>query len=226
MAPPGPPGTPEAAFAAGRRADAATIADALARVGTANLSDACHHRPGLRGIVCRTPGLRMAGPAVTVRTAPGDWNRAVLAIDQTPPGGVLAIDAGGVPPAVWGGLATLTAKRAGLAGVVVYGAIRDSREATAMGLPLFSAQVCPDAGDPKGYGEIGARIALAGQTVEPGDWLVGDDDGVLVLPRAQAVEYVNRALDVVESESRLRAEIERGASLASVARLDKWDRWG
>lgn len=199
--------------------DGTKLTDAFARVGVANISDARGHQPGLRGVVCRTPGLRCAGPATTVRTAPGDWNAAVRAIDLAPPGGVLVIDAGGVPPAVWGGLATLTAKRAGLGGAVVFGAIRDLSDALALDFPLFSCAVCPDAGDPKNYGEIGTRLTLAGQVVESGDWIVGDDDGVLVLPAAAAATAAAAALKVVEVEARIRAEIEAGGTLAKILKF-------
>ena len=91
----------------------------------------------------------------------------------------------------------------------------------------FSSKVCAHAGEPKGFGEIGVSIAIAGQTVRPGDWIVGDDDGVMVLPREQAVELANRAMDVLEKENRLRGEIDAGKTLAEVAYLQKWEkaRW-
>ena len=58
----------------------------------------------------------------------------------------------------------------------------------------------------------------------PGDWVVGDDDGVIVLPKAQAVELANRAMDVLEKENRLRGEIDAGKTLAEVAYLQKWEK--
>jgi 3-hexulose-6-phosphate synthase/6-phospho-3-hexuloisomerase len=206
------------------RGGAEALREMLARVSSANLSDALHRRPGLRGIVCRTPGARMAGPATTVRTAPGDWNKVVQAIDRAGAGGVVVVDAGGAPPAVWGELATQSARQLGLAGAVIDGAIRDTDAALELGLPLFSRHVSPDAGDPKGLGEIGGEITVGGQTVRPGDWIVGDDDGVMVLPKEQAVEYANRAQDVLETENRLRAEILAGSTLARVANLERWEK--
>lgn len=198
----------------------------LLRASASNLSDALHHQPGLRGIACRTAGkrLRMAGRVTTVRCAPGDWNKVVRAIDVAGPGGVVVADCGGVPPAVWGELATLTASRIGLAGAVIFGAIRDTDVALDYNLPLFSACVCPDSGDPKGYGEINCDIVISGQTISPGDWIVGDDDGVVILPRAKAAEYANRAVDVMEAETRLKREIEAGGTLAGVINLAKWEK--
>ncbi len=212
------------ASALGRRTGEKELRETLLSVSTANLSDALHHQPGLRGLPCRTPGRKLAGPVTTVRTAAGDWNKVVQAIDVAGPGGVLAVDAGGVPPAVWGELATRSALRLGLAGVVIAGCVRDTDVILGLGLPIFSSGICPDSGDPKGFGEIGAQISLGGQTVRPGDWLVGDDDGLMLLPREKAVEYANRGRDVQEGEARLRGEIEAGSTLAKVARLDKWEK--
>lgn len=198
----------------------------LLRASSSNLSDALHHQPGLRGIVCRTPGrhLRMAGPATTVRCAAGDWNKVVRAIDLAGEGGVVVADCGGMPPAVWGELATRSALQVKLSGAVIYGAIRDTDAALELGLPLFSAHVCPDAGDPKGFGELNCELNISGQTIRPGDWIVGDDDGVIVLPKEKAAEYANRAVDVMEGEERLKAEILRGNTLAGVVNLAKWEK--
>ncbi|MBN2712734.1 MAG: orotidine 5'-phosphate decarboxylase [Planctomycetes bacterium] len=207
-----------------KRGGESQIREILMKVSASNLSDALHHQPGLRGIFCRTPGKRMVGPATTVRTAPGDWNKVVQAIDVAGEGGVVVADCGGVMPAVWGELATQTAKRLGLAGAVIDGAIRDTDVATDLGFPLFSAHVCPDAGDPKGFGEIGGQIMVGGQVVRSGDWIIGDDDGVMVLPKEKAVEYANRALDILEGENRLRAEILGGSTLSKVANLSKWEK--
>ncbi len=209
----------------GRRSSvAANIADLLLRTSSSNLSDAMHHKPCLANIFPRTPGLRAAGQAQTVRSCPGDWNKVVQGIDATPPGGVLVVDCGGIQPAVFGELAAQSAKGRNLAGVVIHGAIRDSDVSTRIGLPLFSTSICSHAGEPKGFGEIGTEIVIGGQAIRPGDWIFGDDDGVMVLPREQAVEYANRAVDVMETEQRLAAEIHGGKTLSEVANLRKWEK--
>ncbi len=208
----------------GRRTDAANISDTLLQTSTSNLSDAMHHKPCIYGLVSRTPGLRMAGRAVTVRSAPGDWNKVVQAIDVAKPGEVLVADCGGVPPAVFGELAAQTAKGRNLAGVVIHGAIRDVDVSTRLGLPVFSTTLCSNAGEPKGFGEIGTEININGHAIRPGDWIFADDDGVMVLPKEQAVEYANRALDVAEAEQRLAAEIRAGKTLSEVVNLKKWEK--
>jgi 3-hexulose-6-phosphate synthase/6-phospho-3-hexuloisomerase len=178
----------------------------------------------LEGLRPLAPGMRLVGPALTVRTYPGDWAKPVEAIDLAQPGAVLVIDAGGVGPAIWGELATHSAIQRGLAGVVIDGAIRDSGDIVKLGFAAFSRLVMPNAGEPKGFGEIGVPIRIGNRKVETGDWLLGDDDGVTILPQKIAVEYANRAMDVLEKENRIREEIKEGRTLAQVTDLLRWEK--
>ena len=82
----------------------------------------------------------------------------------------------------------------------------------------------PTAWEPKGFGEIGVPIKVAGRAVLPGDWIVGDDSGVVVVPKGRAVEVANRAMDVLEKENRLRGEIRSGGTLAKITELIKWEK--
>lgn len=207
-----------------KRATAETIRDILSQVSAANVSDAMHRGGVAPGIYPLAPGMRCFGRAVTVRTAPGDWAKPVQAIDMAGPGDVLVIDVGGIAPAIWGELATNSALVRGIEGVVIDGAARDSGDIRKLGLPLFSKLVCPNAGEPKGFGEIGASVHISGVEVNPGDWILADDDGVVVIPQAQAVEITNRAMDVLERENRIREEIQRGSTLAAVTELLKWEK--
>lgn len=208
-----------------RRSGEATIREVLFRVSTANISDGAHRIASLDGVHSLWPGAKMVGRALTVRTAPGDWSKPVQAIDRAEAGDVIVIDAGGRPPAVWGELATESAKQRGLSGVVIDGAIRDTGEIRRLEFPAFARCRSSHAGDPKGLGEIGQPIVIAGQKIETGDWVVGDDDGVMVLPRARAVEMANRAQDVLETENRIRAEITGGqSSLGAVLDLLRWEK--
>jgi 3-hexulose-6-phosphate synthase/6-phospho-3-hexuloisomerase len=207
-----------------RRSGLEGIREVLARVSTANLSQGSHHRPCLAGFQQITPGAKLIGPVLTVRTAPGDFAKPVEAIDRAEPGQVIAVDAGGVPPAVWGELASESAVQRKLAGVVVDGGIRDTDEIRRLGFPAYAKVVCSHAGHPKGLGEIGGPIRLSGVEVFPGDWLVGDADGVMLLPRAEVVEMANRAQDVLELENRQRVEIREGRTLGEVAYLERWEK--
>ena len=207
-----------------KRVGEADIRGVLEMVSAANLSDALHRGGVIEGIRPLFPGARLAGRVLTVRTYPGDWAKPVEAIDLAQPGDVLVIDVGGVGPAIWGELATNSAIQRGLGGVVIDGAIRDSGDIVKLGFPAFSRLVMPNAGEPKGFGEIGVPIRVGGVKVESGDWVMGDDDGVVALPQSLAVEYTNRAMDVLEKENRIREEIKEGRTLAQVVDLLRWEK--
>ncbi len=207
-----------------KRKGEAQIREILELVSAPNLSDALHRGGVLQGIRPLFPGIRMVGQAVTVRTYPGDWAKPVQAIDVAQPGEIVVIDAGGAGPALWGELATHSAVQRNLGGVVIDGALRDSPEIMAMKFPAFSRLVMPNAGEPKGFGEIGVPVTVGNMRVEPGDWLLGDDDGVVVLPKAVAVEYANRSMDVLERENRIREEIKEGSTLSEVTELLRWEK--
>lgn len=207
-----------------KRASGDDIREILMAVSTPNISDGAHRMRCLDGIRPVVAGAKAVGPAYTVRTAPGDWAKPVEAIDHAPAGSVIVIDAGGVPPAMWGELATHSAIQQGIAGIVIDGAIRDTIEIKRLGFPAFSRHIVSHAGEPKGFGEEGVPVMIAGVRVHPGDWIVGDDDGVMVLPRAKAAEYANRAMDCLEKENRIRKEIDDGSTLNQVAEIYRWEK--
>ena len=210
-----------------RRATGDEIRGLLEKVSTPNISDGFHRQPCLEGIRAVVQGARCAGPAFTVHTAPGDWAKPVEAIDLAPPGSVLVVDAGGSPPAMWGELATHSCLQRKIAGVVIDGAIRDTVEIRRLGFPAFARWIVSHAGEPKGFGEIGVPVRVGGQRVQPGDWVAGDDDGVIVLPKERAVEMANRAMDCLEKEMRIRHEIDdEGRTLNEVVELYKWEKGG
>ena len=207
------------------RASDDTIRETLEKVSTANISDGNHHSPGLVGLRPVWQGIHMVGTALTVRTAPGDFAKPVEAIDKAQPGQVIVVDAGGRPPAVWGELATESCIQRKLAGIAVDGAVRDTEHIVEMKFPCFARQISSAAGYPKGYGEIGAAITIEGIEIHTGDWIVGDDDGIFVLPMARATEMANRAMDVLERENRIRAEIRSSnTTLGQVLELQRWEK--
>jgi 3-hexulose-6-phosphate synthase/6-phospho-3-hexuloisomerase len=207
-----------------RRGSEVEIRDILEQVSAANLSDALHRGGVLEGIRPLFQGISMAGRAVTVRTYPGDWAKPVEAIDIAEKGDVIVVDAGGVGPAIWGELATHSALQRGVAGIVVDGAIRDTYDIARMKFPAFTRLIMPNAGEPKGFGEIGVPVTVGSRRVENGDWILGDDDGVVVLPRSMATEYANRSMDVLERENRIREEIKEGSTLSKVTELLRWEK--
>jgi len=207
-----------------KRVSGEQIRDLLAQISTANLSDAMHRRGVLAGLRPVTPGVKLIGPAFTVRAAPGDYAKPVEAIDHANPGDVIVVEAGGVGPAVWGEMASRSAINRGLAGVVIDGALRDSADIQALKFPAFSRLICPNAGEPRGLGEIAVPITIAGEIVQPGDWILGDDDGVVRIPQDRAAEWANRGMEWCERENRVRQEIIQGATYGQLAELEKWEK--
>jgi 3-hexulose-6-phosphate synthase/6-phospho-3-hexuloisomerase len=208
-----------------KRAANDNIHEILEKVSTANISDGSHRLKGITGLKCISLETKMIGQAVTVRTYPGDWAKTVEAIDRAEKGNIIVIDSGGVGPAVWGELATHSAIQKKLGGVVVNGAVRDSSEIRKLKFPTFAKLVMPNAGEPKGFGEIGIPLNISGITINNGDWIVGDSDGLIVIPRREAKEMANRAMDWLEKENRIREEISQGkTSLGDVMEVLKWTK--
>ena len=207
-----------------KRGSEAEIREILEQVSAANLSDALHRGYVMEGLRPLFQGTRLVGRAVTVRTYPGDWAKPVEAIDVAEKGDVIVVDAGGVGPAVWGELATHSAIQKGLTGIVIDGAIRDTYDISRLKFPAFTRLIMPNAGEPKGFGEIGVSVKVGNQKVETGDWILGDDDGVVVLPKSIATEYANRGMDVLEKENRIREEIKAGSTLSQVTELFRWEK--
>lgn len=200
---------------------------AFSKVSSPNVADALHKKGAMKGIHPRVKhGVKMVGRALTVHTVNGDWAKPVEAIDRAKKGDVIVIDACGGEIAVWGELASWSCKTKGVAGVVIDGAARDIDSIVEMEFPCFSRHVASNAGEPKGYGGIGHEIVCGGVAVRTGDWIIGDESGVVVVPQEHAVEVANRALDVLERENRIREEIRRGGTLSSVLKLEKWEKVG
>lgn len=201
--------------------------EAFSKVSSPNVADAQHKKGAMKGIHPRIKhNMKMVGRALTVHTVNGDWAKPVEAIDRAKPGDVIVIDACGGDIAVWGELASWSCRTKGVAGVVIDGAARDIDSIIDLDFPCFSRHVASNAGEPKGFGGIGHEIVCGGVTVRTGDWIVGDESGVVVVSQESAVEVANRALDVMERENRVREEIKKGGTLSSVMNLEKWEKVG
>lgn len=207
-----------------KKYDKTQLREAFSKVSTPNISDAMHKQGGMQDIRPVKLGFHMVGRTITVRTIDGDWAKPIEAIDKAEKGEVIVVDVNGGKTAIWGELATWSAKLKGLAGVVIDGAVRDLDDIVKIDFPIFCRHISSSAGEPKGFGEIGAEIACGNQTVRTGDWIIGDDSGVVVVPQEIAQEIANRALDVKEHENRIREEIKSGGSLGTVVKVKKWEK--
>jgi len=190
-------------------------------LSTPTISDSLERAFGVIGLfpigdcLASLGGEAMAGPALTVRTRPGDNLVVHKALDLARPGDILVIDAGGeVVNAILGELISLYAARRGIAGLVVDGAIRDKMAISAGPLPVFARGVSHRGPYKSGPGEIHGPVSLGGVPVHDGDIIVGDADGIVVVPRARAEATAKAAEEVVTREQEQRKAIERG----------EWDR--
>ena len=207
-----------------KKYDKTDLRKAFSLVSTPNISDAMHKHGAMKDIKPIKLGFHMVGKALTVRTLDGDWAKPIEAIDKAEKGDIIVVDENGGKTAIWGELATWSAKLKGLAGVVIDGAVRDIDDIVKMDFPVFCKYISPNAGEPKGFGEIGAEIFCGNQIVKTGDWIIGDDSGVVVVPQEIAQEIANRALDVKEQENRIREEIKAGGTLGTVVKVKKWEK--
>ena len=165
------------------------------------------------GIQART-GLRLFGQAVTVSCRPGDNLMVHKALDVAQPGDVVVVVTGGnLTSAVFGGLMCHVAVAKKLGGLVVDGAIRDLDELRDMAFPAFSRAVSPGSCDKDGPGEINVPVACGGAVVAPGDVVVGDGDGVVVVPRADIPEVLQLVSALLERERKRVQEIKSGVLL-------------
>ncbi|MCL2863070.1 MAG: orotidine 5'-phosphate decarboxylase [Methanimicrococcus sp.] len=216
-------GSAETLHASRKKSKEAEMFEIFGKISTSNISDAMHRKGAMRGILPKIHGKKIVGRAVTVRTFGGDWAKPVEAIDISGPGDIIVIYNGDDNIAMWGGLATQTAVNRKLEGVVIDGAVRDFDEIQKLDFPVFAANIVPNAGDPKGLGEINVEITCGGQTVNPGDIIVGDDSGVIVIPKERAYEIARRSEEVWKREKRLAEEIRNGKTLAGALELLKWE---
>ncbi|MBX9903190.1 MAG: RraA family protein [Burkholderiales bacterium] len=186
--------------AAARELPAAILADVYGRRGT------LHGR-----ITAVSPTMKVAGPAITVEVRPGDnlMIHAALAIAQ--PGDVIVVDGKGDQTcALIGEIMTTQAQQAGLAGMVLDAAARDVEALRANGFPVFSVGANP-AGPTKFVpGRVNWPIAIAGVTVNPGDLVVGDTDGVVVIERERVAEMIELGRKKVADETARIAAIRQG----------------
>ena len=133
------------------------------------------------------PMRKLCGTAVTVQARPGDNLLSLKAIEIAQPGDVIVIATqGDTALSVRGGFMSMMAARRGIAGVVTDGVIRDVEQSREAGLPIYAVGVTPAAPTKEGTGQINTSISCGGVVVEPGDIVVGDDDGVLFISPADA----------------------------------------
>ena len=192
------------------RATAETV-DRYRGQATSNIADAMGRFHFMDFGIRARSGLPLCGVAVTVDARPGDNLMIHKALEVAQPGDIVLVSTNGnTTSAVFGELMCRTAVGAKLGGIVVDGAIRDIDAITALGFPAFSRAVCAGGCDKDGPGEVNFPISCGNAVVSPGDIVVGDEDGVVIVPREDADDILPLVAALVERERARIAEIDRG----------------
>lgn len=164
-------------------------------------------------IRCRSANPNLFGFAYTVRCR-SDFFGVLRAIENASPGDVVVVDGGGVELALAGELFAREAQLRGLAGIVVDGGYRDISYVSGCQLPIFSRHVTPMAGSTSKLGELQVPISCGGVSVEPGEIVVGDAGGLLVLSTTEAVPVLRAAVEVKDLEAKVVRRLEEGGNLS------------
>lgn len=165
-------------------------------------------------------GQRILGSALTVRGRASDDLIHHIAIHVARPNDVIVAEVGGdSEAAIWGGLMCLSAQQRGAAGLVIDGAVRDTDEIRASGFPVYSSSVCIKGTGKDKPGWVNHPIVCAGVAVHPGDLVVGDDDGVVVVKREDITAVLEACRARHQREAYIVSEIQRGRSTFEIMEL-------
>lgn len=170
-----------------------------------------------RGLAPISRPLQFAGPAVTVRIPHLDSTAVHVAIDELRPGDVLVVDQSGDDSrSCFGGIVSYAAAARGAAGAVIAGAINDVEEIRALGLPVYSRGIAAHTTRIAGVeGAINVPVTIGGAVVRPGDIVWADSDGIAIVDPDEALDLAALLREKEAAEPALRAELDRGASLAA-----------
>jgi 4-hydroxy-4-methyl-2-oxoglutarate aldolase len=196
------------------RVDAGVVEQA-ARYPASILADVAGRRGALNGrIAPLAPTMRFAGPALTVEVRPGDNLMIHAAMAIARPGDVIVVDGkGDLSSALMGEIMSQQCVALGIAAVVIDGAVRDSEAIRELGFPMYAAGLNPNGPTKSVSGRLNHPISIGGVTVNPGDLVVGDADGVTVIERAKAAAMLPLAADKVAAETKRIADIKSRKAL-------------
>jgi regulator of RNase E activity RraA len=202
--------------------DTAEISDAL---------DACGIEGALLGIKPISPGVKFAGPAFTVKyipyaEKPVGFKNAGNYIDSVPPHSVIVIDNNGrLDCTTWGDILTQAAQLNNLAGTVVYGAIRDAEFIRKVKYPLYASGIYMRSGKNRVFkSEEQCKLLINNIKICPGDIVIGDDNGVIIIPLSKANEVLKKTRNIKATEERIVASIKSGMKLEEARKLHQYDQ--
>lgn len=191
-----------------------------AGIPVANIADNMQRMACMDARIRPVNSVPLLGPAITVKSRPGDNLLLYKAIDLAQPGDIVVLNAqGDVTNSVMGELMASWAKTKGIGGFIIDGAIRDYGALQQMDLPVYAAGITPAGPYKDGPGEINVPVSCGGLVVNPGDIIVGDEDGIVVINRHEAAEILELAKATIRKEQKIMEKIQNGTF--DVAWLDE-----
>jgi len=193
------------------------------KIGAATVHEASGQKGGVSpAIKPVAKGVRICGPAFTVQCHPKDNLMLHKALERAQPGDILVASVGGYFEAgYWGELMATSAMAKKLGGLAIDGCIRDSEEIIEMGFPVFSRGFCIWGTSKAVLGLINHPIIFGGILVNPGDLILGDDDGMVVVERRECEAVLEKSLKRIENEEKKTEKLKTGVSSVELNKLDK-----
>lgn len=193
----------------------------LKALGTATIHEAQGQKGALdSGLKPLDPTLRMAGPAVTVDIRPSDNLMIHYALSKAKPGDVLVVDAKGFLEAgPWGDILTLAALELGLGGLVVNGSVRDGNAIIEMGFPVFCRGLSIKGTGKNQPGKVNVPVHFGGVQINPGDIVVGDRDGLVVVSPNEVDSVIDKSIEREHKEEGMRVALKEGKTMVELLNL-------
>lgn len=194
----------------------------LENVTACQVSDAYNsisRRPGTIQSIKPINNQKVFGSIFTAETTSDDWGTSALAIDAAGEGDILFFKVDNEDKAIWGELASTCAKQNGIKSTVIYGSARDLDAMLYMDYPLFASNFCPNAGLALGLGTLNESIEVEGTIINPGDFFIGDESGVVVIPQQLFAQTMIASLGVKLKESKIIEDLSDGKTLAEIVGL-------
>ncbi len=189
-------------------------------ISTSQISDALKNLTGEYGVI---PGvipikddLRISGRVITVRTQQDDWGTSLKAIETAKKNEIVFICCDGDEIGIWGELFSKYAQKKGIQSTVIYGAMRDVAAVRELNYPVFSRSIVPHAGTPRAEGEINIPLDCGGVKVKTGDWIFGDDCGVVVVAEELRDRVIQESMQIKKNEDKILHQLEEGEYLSDI----------
>lgn len=194
----------------------------LENVSACQVSDAYNSISRRSGVIQSIKSInnqKVFGSIFTAETTSDDWGTSALAIDNASEGDILFFKVDCEDKAIWGELASTCARDNGIKATVIYGSARDLDALLHMDYPMFASNFCPNAGSALGLGTLNQSIEVEGVKINPGDFFIGDESGVVIIPRKLFTQTMIASLAVKVKESKIIEDIDDGKTLAEIVGL-------